>query len=80
MLRQDFNGYKEFADKIMNTSGEENLKVCVERVQMWADKFMDIINPLPEGDVAIVITALETIARTLRKIVWKRIFLLICWK
>lgn len=49
MLRQDFNGYKEFADKIMNTSGEENLKVCVERVQMWADKFMDIINPLPEG-------------------------------
>ena len=68
MLRQDFNGYKEFADKIMNTSGEENLKVCVERVQRWADKFMDIINPLPGGgDVAIVITALETIARTLRK-------------
>lgn len=49
MLRQDFNGYKEFVDKIMNTSGEENLKVCVERVQMWADKFMDIINPLPGG-------------------------------
>lgn len=67
MLRQDFNGYKEFAEKIMNTSGEEKLKVCVERVQMWADKFMDIINPLPGGDVAIVITALETIARTLRK-------------
>lgn len=67
MLKQDFNGYKEFLEKLKNTSREENLKACIERVQMWSDKFMNIISPLPRGDIAHVIVALETIAKTLRK-------------
>lgn len=66
MLKTDFNGYKEFKEKLANTSGEENAKVCMERIQMWTNKFTDMINPLPAGDTAFVIVALETIAKTLR--------------
>lgn len=66
MLKTDFNGYKEFKEKLANTSGEENAKVCMERIQMWTNKFIDMINPLPAGDTAFVIVALETIAKTLR--------------
>lgn len=33
---------------------------------MWTNKFTDMINPLPAGDTAFVIVALETIAKTLR--------------
>lgn len=51
MLKQDFNGYKEFLEKLKNTSREENLKACIERVQMWSDKFMNIISPLPGGGI-----------------------------
>ena len=50
MLKTDFNGYKEFKEKLANTSGEENAKVCMERIQMWTNKFTDMINPLPAGD------------------------------
>lgn len=49
MLRQDFNGYKDFIEKVMNTSGEEGSKVCVDRIQMWSDKIMNAVNPLPGG-------------------------------
>ena len=49
MLRQDFNGYKDFIEKVMNTSGEEGSKVCVDRIQMWSDKIMNVVNPLPGG-------------------------------
>lgn len=66
MLKTDFNGYKEFKEKLANTSGEENAKVCMERIKMWTNKFTDMINPLPAGDTAFVIVALETIAKTLR--------------
>lgn len=66
MLKTDFNGYKEFKEKLANTSGEENAKVCMERIQMWTNKFTDMINPLPAGDTAFVIVVLETIAKTLR--------------
>lgn len=66
MLKTDFNGYKEFKEKLANTSGEEKAKVCMERIQMWTNKFTDMINPLPAGDTAFVIVALETIAKTLR--------------
>lgn len=66
MLKTDFNGHKEFKEKLANTSGEENAKVCMERIQMWTNKFTDMINPLPAGDTAFVIVALETIAKTLR--------------
>ena len=67
MLKQDFNGYKEFIEKVMNTSGEEGDKVCVDRIQMWSDKIMNVVNPLLRGDVQLVIVALETITKTLRK-------------
>ena len=53
MLKTDFNGYKEFKEKLANTSGEENAKVCMERIQMWTNKFTDMINPLPAGAVGI---------------------------
>ena len=49
MLKQDFNGYKDFIEKVMNTSGEEGGKVCVDRIQMWSDKIMNVVNPLPGG-------------------------------
>lgn len=49
MLKQDFNGYKDFIEKVMNTSGEESDKVCVDRIQMWSDKIMNVVNPLPGG-------------------------------
>lgn len=49
MLKQDFNGYKDFIEKVMNTSGEEGDKVCVDRIQMWSDKIMNVVNPLPGG-------------------------------
>lgn len=68
MLRQDFNGYKDFFEKVMNTtSEEETIKACVDRIQMWSDKIMNVVNPLPGGDVPLVIVALETITETLRK-------------
>lgn len=49
MLKQDFNGYKDFIEKVMNTSGEKTSKVCVDRIQMWSDKIMNVVNPLPGG-------------------------------
>ena len=67
MLKQDFNGYKDFIEKVMNTSGEESDKVCVDRIQMWSDKIMNVVNPLPGGDVPLVIVALKAITETLRK-------------
>lgn len=66
MLKQDFNGYKDFIEKVMNTSGEEAGKACVERTQMWCDKIVDVVTPLPYGDVPCVITALEIVAGGLR--------------
>ena len=51
MLKKDFNGYAEFAKKIKETSGEERDEVCMERTQMWTDKFMNLINPLPGGGI-----------------------------
>ncbi len=68
MLKQDFNGYKDFIEKVMNTTSEEETsKVCVGRIQMWSDKIMNVVNPLPGGDVPLVIVALEIITETLRK-------------
>lgn len=67
MLKKDFNGYTEFVKKVKGTSGKARLEVSMERVQMWTDKFMDLINPLPGGDLAFVITSLESIAEVLRK-------------
>lgn len=50
MLRQDFNGYKDFTEKVMSTTSEEETsKVCVDRIQMWSDKIMNVVNPLPGG-------------------------------
>jgi len=66
MLKQDFNGYKEFIEKVMNTSGEESSKVCVDRIQMWCDKIADVVTPLPYGDVPCVIAALEIVAGGIR--------------
>lgn len=51
MLKKDFNGYTEFVKKVKGTSGEARLEVSMERVQMWTDKFMDLINPLPGGGI-----------------------------
>lgn len=51
MLKKDFNGYAEFAKKIKETSGEERDEACMERIQMWTDKFMNLINPLPGGGI-----------------------------
>lgn len=67
MLKKDFNGYAEFAKKVKETNGEARLEVCMERTQTWMDKFMNLINPLPGGDLAFVITSLESIAAVLRK-------------
>lgn len=67
MLKQDFNGYKEFVEKVLKAKGEDKENVCIERIQMWTDKFTDIINPLPGGDAALVIVALESTARAIRK-------------
>lgn len=67
MLKKDFNGYAEFTKKIKETSGEERAEVYMERTQMWTDKFMNLINPLPKGDLVFVITSLESIAAVLRK-------------
>ena len=51
MLKQDFDGYKDFIEKVMNTntSKEESDKVYVDRIQMWSDKIMNVVNPLPGG-------------------------------
>ena len=49
MLKQDFNGFKEFKEKLMNASGQVSLEVCMERVEMWTNKILDVINPLPGG-------------------------------
>lgn len=53
MLKKDFNGYAEFTKKIKETSGEERDEVCMERTQMWTDKFMNLINPLPWGGFSV---------------------------
>lgn len=67
MLKQDFNGYREFMEKLKKSSKEEHDQLYMERIQMWVNKIMNIINPLPGGDIAFVIVAVETIAKTLRK-------------
>lgn len=53
MLKQDFNGFKEFKEKLMNASEQVSLEVCMERVEMWTNKILDVINPLPGGGCSI---------------------------
>lgn len=67
MLKQDFDGYKDFIEKVMNATSEEEIsKACMDRMQTWLDKIADVVTPLPYGDVPLVIAALEIAAGGLR--------------
>lgn len=37
MLKTDFNGYKEFKEKLANTSGEENANTTEAAVRTYAE-------------------------------------------
>lgn len=68
MLRKDFDGYLEFIQKIQKADEEETGRLCRERTQMYADKIQKVIAVTPGTDLVFVITALQMITETVKKI------------
>lgn len=68
MLRKDFGGYLEFAQKIQEADEEETKKLYKERTQMYADKIQDVIAVTPSGDLPFIIVALKMLTEAAQKI------------
>lgn len=68
MLKTDFNGYAEFAEKILKTeSDQEKEKLYTERIQMWVGKLENILSPIPTADEVFALVALHVITEALEK-------------
>lgn len=68
MLKTDFNGYAEFAEKILKAeSGQEKKKLYAERIQMWVGKLENILSPIPAADEVFALVALHVITEALEK-------------
>lgn len=48
MLKTDFNGYKEFKEKLANTSGEENANTTEAAVRTYAESNSTVLCKLNE--------------------------------
>lgn len=68
MLKTDFNGYAEFAEKILKAENKPEMgKLCIERAQIWMNKLQDALFPILEADEPFLLTALYTLTETLEK-------------
>lgn len=68
MLKTDFNGYAEFAEKILKAeSNQEKEKLYTERIQMWVGKLENILSPIPAADEVFALVALYVITEALEK-------------
>lgn len=68
MLKTDFNGYAEFAEKLLKAeSGQEKEKLYTERIQMWVGKLENILSPIPAIDEVFALVALHMITEALEK-------------
>lgn len=68
MLKTDFNGYAEFAEKILKAeSDQEKKKLYAERIQMWVGKLENILSPIPAADEFFALVALHMITEALEK-------------
>lgn len=68
MLKTDFNGYAEFAEKILKTeSDQEKKKLYAERIRMWIGKLENILSPIPAADEVFALVALHVITEALEK-------------
>ena len=68
MLKTDFNGYAEFAEKILKAeSKQEKKKLYTERIQMWIGKLENILSPIPAADEVFALAALHVITEALEK-------------
>lgn len=68
MLKTDFNGYAEFAEKILKIeNSQEKEKLYTERIQMWVGKLESILYPIPTADEVFALVALHMITEALEK-------------
>ena len=68
MLKTDFNGYAEFAEKILKAeSNQEKKKLYTERIQMWVGKLVNILSPIQAADEVFALVALHMITEALEK-------------
>ena len=68
MLKTDFNGYAEFAEKILKAeSNQEKKKLYAERIQMWVGKLENILSPIPAADEVFALVALHMTTEALEK-------------
>ena len=68
MLKTDFNGYAEFAEKILKAeSTQEKKKLYTERIQMWVGKLENILSPIQAADEVFALVALHMITEALEK-------------
>lgn len=68
MLKTDFNGYAEFAEKVLKAeSDQEKKKLYAERIQMWVGKLENILSPIPAADEVFALAALHVITEALEK-------------
>lgn len=68
MLKTDFNGYAEFAEKILKAEGDqEKKKLYAERIRMWIGKLENILSPIPAADEVFALVALHVITEALEK-------------
>lgn len=68
MLKTDFNGYAEFAEKILKAeSDQEKKKLYAERIRMWIGKLENILSPIPAADEVFALVALHVITEALEK-------------
>ena len=68
MLKTDFNGYAEFAEKILKAeSDQEKKKLYAERIQMWVGKLENILSPIPVADEVFALVALHVTTEALEK-------------
>lgn len=67
MLKTDYEGIREFEEKIEEAQGEEVKELCMERQQMWLNKITDFIFPVPRADLPFVINVMKMLGKTLEE-------------